>query len=102
MPSLIFSTTALRDLERLRAFLRAKNLPAARRATLKILQGLQSLEHHPELGHQIEDRPEEYRELVIPFGKDGYIAAYRHTGDNVVVMGVRHQRELQRAAPTPP
>lgn len=95
MPSLIFSTTALRDLERLRAFLRAKNLPAARRATLKILQGLQSLEQHPELGHQIEDRPEEYRELVIPFGKDGYIAAYHYTGDNVIVMAVRHQRELQ-------
>lgn len=95
MPSLTFSATALRDLERLRAFLRAKNLPAARRATLKIIQGLQALEQHPELGHQIEDRPEEYHELVIPFGKDGYIAAYRYSGESLVIMGLRHQRELQ-------
>lgn len=99
MPSLSFSNTALRDLERLRASLRAKNLSAARRATLKILQGLQSLEQHPELGRQVEGRPEGYRELVVPFGKDGYIAAYRYSGDFVIVMGVRHQRELQ--PPTP-
>lgn len=101
MPSLIFSPSALRDLERLRAFLRVKNLQAARRATLKIMQGLQALEQHPELGRQIEDRPEDYRELVIPFGKDGYIAAYRYSGDSLVVLGVRHQRELQPHTPIP-
>ena len=95
MPSLIFSHTALLDLERLRAFLRAKNLPAARRAVVKIMQGLQALEQHPELGHTVEDRPEDYRELVIPFGKDGYIAAYRYAGNSLVGLGVRHQRELQ-------
>jgi plasmid stabilization system protein ParE len=98
MPSLIFSHTALRDLERLRAFLRAKNLQAARRAVDKIMHGLQALGQHSELGHQVENRPEDYRELVIPFGKDGYIAAYRYSGDSLVVLGVRHQRELQPPA----
>lgn len=98
MPSLTFSPTALRDLERLRAFLRAKNVQAARRATLKIIQGLQALQQHPELGRPVKDRPTDYRELVIPFGKDGYIAAYRYSGDAVVVLGVQHQRELQPSA----
>lgn len=98
MPSLIFSTTALRDLERLRAFLRVKSLQAARRAVVKIMHGLRSLEQHPELGYTVEDRPEDYREWVIPFGKDGYIAAYRYSGDSVVILGVRHQRELQPPA----
>lgn len=91
----MFSNTALRDLERLRTFLRVKNLQAARRAVVRIMQGLQALEQYPELGHTVENRPEDYRELVIPFGKDGYIAAYRYAGDSLVVLGVLHQRELQ-------
>lgn len=94
MPSLIFTPTALRDLERVRAFLRNKNRSAARRAVQKVLNGLQSLEDNPELGRQVEDRPDEYRELVIPFGRDGYIAAYRYTGsEQLVVLGIWHQRE---------
>lgn len=101
MPSLTFSTTALHDLERLQMFLRPKSQTAARRATLKILQSLQGLEINPEMGKQVGDRPADYRELVIPFGKDGYLAAYRYTGDTVAVLGVRHQREA-KTLPTLP
>lgn len=101
MTLLSFSNSALRDLERLRDFLRTKNLPAARRAATKILQSLRSLEQNPEMGRQVVGRPAAYRELVIPFGRDGYIAAYRYTGDALVVLGIRHQREIQ-PLPTPP
>lgn len=93
MPTLIFSPTALRDLERLRAFLRAKRPQAAREATRKVLIALQALEEHPALGRTVEDRAPEYRELVIPFGRDGYIAAYRCFEDKVLVLGLWHQRE---------
>lgn len=93
MPALMFSPTALRDLERLRAFLRTKNLQAAREATRKVLMALQALEEHPELGRTVEDRAPDYRELVIPFGRDGYIVAYRYVEDKVLVLGLWHQRE---------
>lgn len=34
------------------------------------------------------------RELIIPFGKDGYVALYEIvSGSKVVVLAVRHQRE---------
>lgn len=35
----------------------------------------------------------EYRELLIDFGDSGYIALYRHVGDQVTVLALRHQRE---------
>ena len=93
MPSLTFSPTALRDLDRVRAFLRNKNRAAARRALQKILTSLKNLEDNPAMGRQVEDRSDEYRELVIPFGRDGYIAAYRYNTEVLMVLGVWHQRE---------
>ena len=93
MPSLTFSPTALRDLDRVRAFLRNKNRAAARRALQKILTSLKNLEDNPAMGRQVEDRSDEYRELVIPFGRDGYIAAYRYNAEVLMVLGVWHQRE---------
>ena len=42
----------------------------------------------------MEDRDANYRELIIPFGRDGYIAAYRHEGEQIVVLGLWHQREM--------
>ena len=93
MPSLNFSPTALKDLSRLHDFLRGKNIAVARRATEKILTSLKNLESHPEIGRQIENRPDEYRELVIPFGRDGYIAAYRYTIEELIILGIWHQRE---------
>ena len=51
------------------------------------------LEHHPEIGrpHGTAD----LRELLIPFGNDGYVALYRHVAneDVVVVLAFRHLRE---------
>ena len=93
MPSLRFSPTALRDLDRLRAFLGAKHRTVARRALQKILTSLKHLEDNPAMGRQVADRSDKYRELVIPFGRGGYIAAYRYNDAVLVVLGVWHQRE---------
>ena len=93
MPSLTFSPTSLRDLDRVRAFLCNKNRAAAQRALQKILTSLKNLEGNPAMGRQVEDRSDEYRELVIPFGRDGYIAAYRYNAEVLIVLGVWHQRE---------
>ena len=93
MPSLTFTPTAINDLERIRDFLKDKNPTAARHALQKLLASLKHLEGNPEMGRQSEDRPDEYRELIIPFGRDGYIAAYRNEGESLLVLGVWHQRE---------
>jgi len=91
MPQVTFSHAALRDLERLRAFLRPKNPAAAKRAAAAIIQTIQTLAAHPEIGRPTGSFDE--RELQIDFGRAGYIAAYRFDGDMIVVLAVRHGRE---------
>jgi plasmid stabilization system protein ParE len=93
MPRVIFAAAALRDIERLRAFLRPKNPSAARRAGEAILRGVQGLGTNPRMGRLVEDLPEQYREWVIAFGDSGYVARYRIDGDVVTILAVRHQKE---------
>lgn len=93
MPQVIFAPAALRDLERLRAFLRPKNPAAARRAAVAITNAVQSLGEYPLIGRPVEEMDPEYRELLIDFGDSGYVALYRCQGDRVTVLAVRHQKE---------
>lgn len=93
MPTVIFAPTAIRDLERLREFLRTKNPQAAQRAGEAILQGVRILGSQPHLGRPVADLPEEFREWLIDFGESGYVARYRLDGEAVVILAVRHQRE---------
>jgi len=83
----------LRDLERLREFLRAKNPAAAKRAAASIIKAVQLLGRQPRIGRQAEDMDIAYRELLIDFGDTGYIALYRYEADIVTVLSVRHQKE---------
>lgn len=93
MPRVVFTAAALRDLQRLRAFLRPNNPSAAQRAGAIIIQGVQKLGVHPRMGRRIEDLPEEYREWLIGFGDSGYVARYRVDGEVVTILAVRHQKE---------
>lgn len=93
MPQVRFAPAALRDLERLREFLRPKNPTAAKRTGETIIKAVQTLGQQPQIGRPIEDMPPEYREWPIDFGDSGYIALYRYEGDLVTVLAVRHQRE---------
>jgi len=83
----------LRDLERLREFLRAKNPAAAKRAAASIIKAVQLLGRQLRIGRQAEDMDIAYRELLIDFGDTGYIALYRYEADIVTVLSVRHQKE---------
>lgn len=38
--------------------------------------------------------PIEYREWLIDFGDSGYAALYRIDQDEIVILAVRHQREV--------
>jgi plasmid stabilization system protein ParE len=93
MPQVKFAPAALRDLERLREFLRPKNPAAAKRAALAISKAVQVLGQHPQIGRPADDMEPEYRELPIDFGDSGYVALYRYEGDLVTVLALRHQKE---------
>ena len=93
MPHVIFAPLALRDLERLREFLRPKNPAAAKRAAAAIIKAIQLLKAHPKIGRPPEEMDIEYRELVIDFGDSGYMALYRYEADSVTVLALRQQKE---------
>lgn len=58
-----------------------------------ILDGLKLLASYPLIGRPIESNR---RELLVYRGRTGYLAqyAFRPADDEVVILGVRHQREV--------
>ena len=89
---LVFSPSALQDIERLAEFL-VESDPVAAGATAEVLTGgLKILEDHPLIG-----RPAElgYRELLISRGRTGYVALYKYEveRDTAIVLAIRQQRE---------
>lgn len=93
MPQVIYAPGAIRDLQRLREFLRPKNPVAAKRAADTIITALQVLGIQPQIGRPVEDMPDQYREWMIDFGDSGYVARYRFDGEAVTILAVRHQKE---------
>lgn len=94
MPQVIFASSALNDLERLREFLRVRNSAAAKRAAVTITKAIQLLGQHPQIGRPAAEMEIEYRELLIDFGDSGYVALYRYERDLVTVLSLRHQKEV--------
>ena len=94
MPRLIWTPSALLDVQRLYRFLVVKNPDAARRAVKAIRQGVQVLEQQPKVGRPVEEMDNEYRDWIIDFGDSGYVARYRVDPQFVSVLAVRHQKEV--------
>lgn len=94
MPQVIYASGAIRDLQRLREFLRPKNPAAAKRAGETIIKAVKVLGHQPQIGRPVADMPEDYREWLIDFGDSGYVARYRFDGEIVTILAVRHQKEV--------
>ncbi len=93
MSRLIWSRSALGDVQRLHRFLVSRNPDAARRAIAAIRRGVRILAALPASGRPAEDMEVEYRELVIEFGDSGYVVLYRYDGAIAVILAVRHQKE---------
>tara|TARA_R110002073_G_scaffold183671_1_gene341942 strand:+ start:738 stop:1031 length:294 start_codon:yes stop_codon:yes gene_type:complete len=93
MRQVTVAPAAIRDLQRIRDFLRPKNPDAARRAGEAIRQGVRFLGTQPRLGRMIDDLPEAYREWLIDFGDSGYVLRYRIDGDAVTILVIQHQSE---------
>jgi plasmid stabilization system protein ParE len=94
MPSIIWSQPALRDVARLHDFLADKSPEAARRAAKTIRQATRLLATHPEVGRPVDELPLGFREWLIGFGQSAYIVLYHFDGREVVILAVRHGREV--------
>ena len=97
MATVVYSRRALDHLERSFEFLRERDPDAAVRAARAIRSAVSMLADHPLVGRSVAG---DLRELVISFGKTGYLALYRFLPhlDEVRVLAIRHQRELDYPA----
>jgi plasmid stabilization system protein ParE len=88
-----YSAGALGHLERDLRGLHDGNPAAAAEAVTAIRSGIGLLASHPLIGRRIEG---DIRELVISYGKTGYVALYHFVvpRDEVRLLAIRHQRAL--------
>lgn len=95
-----FSAAADADLQRLFDFILQRELDSStgdldipERALQAIQDGIGFLKTSPFSCRKIGESPF-IRELVITFGRSGYVAIYEIVDDSTVIVGaVRHQRE---------
>jgi plasmid stabilization system protein ParE len=93
LAAVVYSARALAGLERAFEFLAANDPRSGRRAVEAIRGGVESLADHPLVGRPTSAG---LRELVISFGRSGYLALYWYAPerDEVQILAIRHQREL--------
>ena len=94
MPSeIIWLPGSIRDVDRLRNFIKSENPRAAQRAAKRIVEGVNILQENPEAGVPVENLID-YRDLMLTFGAGEYIIRYRReTVNRVVIVRVRHSKE---------
>jgi len=88
----VYTRHAFADLKRLADVL-AETAPDAAIASIDVIRdGIEILGRHPLIGRPCE---EGLREILISYGKSGYVALYSHEKpqDTVLVLAIRHQRE---------
>lgn len=93
MAQVVYTQNALANLERAFAYLAGHDPAAAADAAVAIRKAAEILSDHPLIGRRVEG---EIRELVISYGKTGYIALYRFLPEQglIRILAIRHQREL--------
>jgi len=89
----VYAQNALANLERAFAYLAEHDPAAAVDAAVAIRNAAEILSDHPLIGRRVAG---EIRELIISYGKTGYIALYRYLPEQglVRILALRHQREL--------
>lgn len=93
MAQVVYSANALDNLIQAFEFLRNENPDTASESANAIRSAVETLAEHPLIGRRVQG---EIRELVISYGKTGYLALYRFLPEinQVRVLAVRHQRQL--------
>lgn len=90
MKRVVYSAQAFSDLERLTEFLLAHDAGVVEERIRSVLSAVEFLAANPFIGRPVRD---ELRELVISYGRSGYVAMYRVVANRVEVLSIRHQRE---------
>jgi len=89
-----YTDEANNDLKRLYAFLLLQDILAAEHALQSITNALNLLKTFPFTCRKAQANNPFLRELVIPFGSNGYVALFEIEENNMVtILAVRHQRE---------
>ncbi len=92
MAAILYTERALAQLERVTEFLTDSDPEAAADTARLIVDAIEVLRRHPEIGRPEQD---DFRELIVSRGRSGYVALYRYDerDDTVLVLAIRHQRE---------
>lgn len=89
-----FTSEAEEDLLRLFDFLAVKDWRTAERAPAAVHAGVELLKFSPFSCRKVKPANSFLRELIIPFGKSGYVALFEiDDARTVTILAVRHQRE---------
>ena len=93
MATVVYGAKAVADLERLFKFLAQHDQASAAASAAAIRGAVEMLAEHPLIGRKVSGN---VRELVISFGRTGYLALYRFMPalEEVRVLSIRHQREI--------
>ena len=86
--TIVWSPRAIAHLTALRAHIAHDNPPAARRIATTLLDAVEALAQHPNLGRP--GRVAGTRELVVPGTR--YVIPYRLRGDRLEIVAVFHSR----------
>lgn len=84
------------DLERLEAFIASRSPTAAKRSAARLLKGIRLLMRVPDMGVSVGDG---YRQLVLAYGKSGYVVRYRIENDGVVIVRIWRVKEDRKDSP---
>lgn len=92
MPQIVWTESAMEDLNRHYEFLKINNADAAARAVQEIVSSAESLLENPRRGTPIGEVPG-LRKLLVSFGKYGYVIHYSILEEDVIILRVYHGRE---------
>lgn len=92
MSQIVWTQTAIDDLNRHYDFIKLNNADAAAGAVQAIVSSGESLQENPRRG-SIVDEIAGLRKLVVFFGKYGFIIHYVILEDDVVILRIYHGRE---------
>ena len=89
-----FTRQSREDLKRLYLFLYKHDKISAKHARDNIYKAIDTLRIFPFTCRKIQPENPFLRELIIPFGGNGYVALFEIEENNMVtILAVRHQRE---------
>ena len=91
--TIFWSRSVIRDLQRVRDFLKNISPTAAKKAAEQINQYTQKLAIFPLAGKPVE-MLEGYYDLFIPFAAGGYTLRYRVYKQSIYVIFIKHSKEL--------